>query len=210
MKRFAKLAVLAAGLLGLLGTNVPAAHAQTVVATVFVANINVAGGLGYPVLTLPIPPTIGDLECLPLTGGNPVLDAIPNCHLDNDEHLRAVTVSSNVCVDATVSVTPPDASAGACVFQGGGYVEGHCGLSGGQVTVTFTDSAGNTYTISIHFTGVGGALVLTGHVTGGGTNGKFLGAALAIPPTPTTPGQSCLNKTANDFLVVGAGVGVDL
>ncbi|MDQ3756776.1 MAG: hypothetical protein M3394_02880 [Actinomycetota bacterium] len=210
MKRFAKPAILAVGLLGLLGTNVPAAHAQTVVAVVFMANVNVSGGVGYPVLTLPVPPTVGDLECLPLAGGNPALDAIPNCHLDNDEHPSAVVVSSNGCVDATVSLSPPDATAGACVFQGGGYVEGHCGLGGGQLTLTFTFSNDDTYTTSFHFTDVGGVLVLTGHVTGGGTNGLFVGAALAVPPTPLTPGQSCLNKTANDFLFIGVGAALSL
>ncbi|MDQ3756412.1 MAG: hypothetical protein M3394_00975 [Actinomycetota bacterium] len=217
MKRLIRLAAVAAGLLGMLGTTVQPAHATNVWAGAFVGTATLSGGLGYPVITLPVTP-LPELMCnLPLNGL--VTSAIPNCHLHNPDqsHQRNVSASATVCVGLSVNIlkAEPPVSGPLCSFFVAGYVTGHCGLSGGQVGGTVT-IGGNTYRVSVHFTGVGGTLVLIGHWTNAADpshHGLLVGVTLAVPvPTVTTDppglGNSCTQKTASVFNLVGLVAGV--
>jgi hypothetical protein len=218
MKRIIRLAVLTAGLLGLVGTTAPPAHANYVFAIAFVAQANVASGLDYPcapttgdptltTFTLPCPPTPPTVNTLPLNG----LFAAPNVHLDYGHNRQAVTVAPQVCVGAAVAT--PEKSlfgqpAAVCSFAVGGTVSGYCGLSGGQVRGTVFNGH-SILNVDIHFNGIAGVIVFDGHWNKpiDDQHGLLIGATLAIPPLPGS-GQSCLDKTARTFTLVGGAVAV--
>lgn len=205
MKRFTRLAALAVGVLAMVGATAPPASATTIIETTFVGSATVTGGLGYPVVTLPTP-TTPRVDCLdPLPDGNPV----PNCHTHYVDHEHNVVVASDIeCRDESTNIDKPGKApqhTGGCVFNGSGHVSGHCGLSGGQVTGTYRDSLGQLYDFSVHFTGVGGELVVTGHVTkqATGRHGKITGEVTAAPDVLGTTGQSCTTKNQQRFIIAG-------
>ena len=209
--RLVRLGVVAAGVLGLFGTYLPAAHANTTLEAVFLADVTVTGGIGYPVVTLPVPPPVPGRTCLPLNGVLDAVDDLVNCHFVYD-HQRAVTGGSAECEDVAANVDKPGkapAHAGPCQFLVWGTVTGHCGLSGGQVFVTFTDALGQTFTLDLHFNGVGTVLAFTGHWHKAGSNqhGKVVAEAVAVP-VPEIGGRSCLTKTQEQFLVAGTATAV--
>ena len=214
MKRLTRLAAVAVGVLAMVGAVTTPAHANTTAEITFTGTATVTGGIGYP-NTLPIPPETPTTQCLdPLPDGNPV----PNCHTHYTHHQRSVSFFSDNCVDAGVNVgklTKVPAFAGPCsIVAPTGYVTGHCGLSGGQVTGTYVSSEPQVFEFNVHFSGVGGELVITGHVTkpSTGQSGKITAVVTAVPvietPVLTTPNQSCTNKTQEDFNIVGEATGV--
>lgn len=202
MKRFNRMAVPALGSLALLGTFTLRADATTVAETTFSGNIRFIGGLGYPVLTLPTTVTVPTVACLPLP-----TDPVPQCHPVYD-HQRLAVYSSNTCVDEAIHVAKPGKpleSTGGCNTTASGTVSGHCGLAAGELSGTHIDSKGQVYTFNIHFTEVFGEWTLTGHVTkqSTGRTGSIAGEALASPQPSQPGGQTCTNKTQEDFFLIG-------
>lgn len=72
------------------------------------------------------------------------------------------------------------------------------------MTGIYIDSLGQLYFFSLHFSGVGGELVITGHVTKAATGrtGKIAGEVTALPEI-VLGGPSCTNKTQVNFTLVG-------
>ena len=221
MKRFTKLAVLFASILGLVGTVVPPAHADYVFDAAFTAVANLDGPLGYPGtpvgstdlvpgVTTPLP----TLECnLPLNVLG-TTESLTNCHVDYHHNTRVVTAGSATCTQ--VGVATPDKSLASgvsdCLFAGSGTVSGYCGLSGGQIKNINYFNGHAFVTLDIHFDGVASLLVITGHWFKPSENpdqhGKVVGVVVAIPPLPTLTAGSCTNKTATTFQLVGTATGV--
>lgn len=199
MKRFIRSAALAAGVLALVAGSTPPAHATTIASVTFLATAQVHGGIGWPIVTLPVGPLL-KIDCLVLPG-DPI--GPTNCH-PVYANLRTITITSTVCVDAVVNFNKPGAqavSAGVCTITAAGTISGHCGISGGQVSGTYTDSTGATSSFSVHFAEAG-AWVISGHADRGGTPGKVKGGAIAVPVV-ASGGQSCANKTQVDLTLLG-------
>lgn len=122
--------------------------------------------------------------------------------------------SSAVCLGAGVNTLKPgkpllgevDAS---CSIVANGTVNGWCGLSQAQgvATVTF---GGQTYTVVFHFTGIGGTLIVDGHVRKNNIpnhTSLVVGVVEAVPLPGTTGGptitNSCSSGTAVTFQIAG-------
>lgn len=191
--------------IGLLAMPARPAAATTLIKTAFDVTVTLDGGLGYPLWTLDVqtPPS----ACLPLPDGD--LVGPTNCHLVFD-HQRTFHGEDFACVDQSAHVDKPNKVTtphfGACSITLDGTVTGHCGLAGGQFTLTYTDSLGLTYVGGAHFTVVGVSVYITGHVSKPGSPhvGKITGVATAFPTVPDdTLSGSCLDKTEDTFTVVG-------
>jgi hypothetical protein len=148
---------------------------------------------------------------LTLPGATPV----PNpTHWPDFHHNKTtiVAVNQTACQDVAVNVTKltkAPTHAGACTFgltanPLGNTVAGNCGLSSGQVRVTFTDFLGQQFTIDVHFVAIAGELIVEGHSTKvtGGQTGLVVGVVNATPPLPGGT-ESCANKTATTFQLEG-------
>jgi hypothetical protein len=235
--RLARLGLVFASVLSLLGTTTQPAKANYVFSIAFVASADVAGGLDYPCaeltntttattidhltsdppnLLLTLPTTT--LPCPP-TGQVPPLivflplqdDPIPNTHIDYHHNRRAVTVTDTQCVGVTVAT--PEKSLflqppAVCDFIVTGTVTGWCGLSGGQVSGPIFNGHSFIF-VDIHFNGLGGVITFDGHWFKPIDNqhGLLLGVTTATPPLPGS-GQSCLDKTARTFTLEGAATAV--
>lgn len=163
-----------------------------------------------------------ELDCsLPLNGE--VTGAIPNCHPVYD-HVRTVnTLTTAICVAEGGNVNKANkmaAYAGLCAVKlidtpkpnpPENTVSGHCGLSGGQVSIEIAvintiDGMVQTFTADIHFIGVATTLLLVGHYTKVGSpsnHGLVIGEVVAVS---NPAGGSCLNKEATLFEIVGGAV----
>lgn len=195
--------VVLAVVVGFLALPARPAAATTLIKTVFDLTISVDGGLGYPVWTL-APQTPASI-CLPLPDG----DLVGNCHPAFD-HQRSFEGHDFACVDQTAHVGKQNKAAtphfGACSIAVEGTVSGHCGLAGGQFTITYTDSLGLWLLGNAHFAVVGVTVSVTGHITKHGNPhvGKITGEATAFPTVPDDMfSGSCLDKTEDTFTVVG-------
>lgn len=210
--KFARLGVVAAGLLALIGGITPPAQATTVGAVVFTGTATLDGPLGYPCADS-TQPDLNFPKCpqgtLPGSGGSPLIlttNSLPLDILDITNPLsitttvelgqlpyihggnaRGVSFGSLVCVTAGVNVLKPGkptthANAG-CSIAASGTVRGWCGLSTGKTTGTATDGLGQTYAIDTHFYGVGSMLFVNGHYTkANGDKGWVRGVVNATPP----------------------------
>jgi hypothetical protein len=223
--KLTRLGVVATGLLGLLSTTAPPAHSATVMTAAFEATVVLDGPLDYPcnptVPGLPCPPPAPTLVTdLPLPGE--ISPTFTNFHLDYGHNLRNIAgIAPVLCTDAAANVLKDKAPTheGDCGFSNPipkepvpsgnqNTVSGYCGLSGGQVTVNFTDALGQTFYVDLHFTGEATTLTFTGHARkrADGQTGKVVGEGVAVPlPDVLVPpsGNSCLSKTATRFTVVG-------
>lgn len=202
MRRILAVAVFVVATLAIPTT--PSAHALTVVDTVFSATVTVTGGIGDPLTTLEPDPR-PRFDCLPLQGD--VLTV--NCH-SVYHHQRQVTVASNICLEMALhpAKNAPLGQAGACSFTGTGFVTGHCGLSGGQLFLTYVDSAGGITVISLHFEDIGPYVLIMGHWSSAslGQHGLIGGMANAVPVPDPSGQRSCAQKTQEDFVIVGKAV----
>jgi len=142
-----KLAALVAGVLGLVATSAPPAQARTISASVFIANVPLAGPLTFPInpTTAGLPqldpttaPTLADKltssDCgghgpLPLPAGlHPVEELIQllpqfrQCHPNYGGHTRAIgSPTPLLCVNVganTNKLAKAPVHAGACSFTG--------------------------------------------------------------------------------------------
>jgi hypothetical protein len=152
----------------------------------------------------------------PLTLPAP-FNVIPQHHPQlhhNTVGVQLVAPILNLCVPLGLNINKPGkplTHAGLCNFGAivtptlPNTVSGNCGLSTGQVTVTFTDALGQAFTLDTHFVAVGGFLFIEGHAkkVGSTQTGLVVGFVVAIPPVPGTSTQSCTNKTATTFTLVG-------
>lgn len=202
MKRFIRVAGVAVGVLATVAVPTPPAHAHTTAEATFIGYLTVVGGFGYPVLTLQV--TAPGTSCLAfLPDGNPV----PNCHPVYDHQRMMLFYSVTFCTDEVTNVakaSKPLETTGACGIYASGTLTGHCSLSGGQLSGTYVDSWGQPYDFDVHFTEVGD-WVITGHVTKRwtGASGKIVGDVRVWSEADFTGNQSCINKTQEDFIVVG-------
>ena len=197
----ARLGVIGTSLLLVIGGIPQQAHARTTFVVLYRATMTLSGGMGYMLMTLG--PQTPSFSCLPLPTAT-----TPNCHPVYD-HQRALEYSQSTlpasCRDdfthANKAGKAPKQT-GDCTFGGSGEITGHCGLNGGQITLVLTNSAGQLYSLSLHFTEAGGKVAFTGHWSkpGTGQQGKVLGSAKNI--VNPLQGGSCTNKTARTFEVV--------
>jgi hypothetical protein len=146
-------------------------------------------------------------------------NAVPQHHIDLHHNRRTITgLSFGACVAAEVDSAKGVATDTLCSVSLPvpfppatlpNTVAGNCGLSTGQVTADVLVLS-LTYRVDVHFTALGGLLILEGHARkiGSSKTGLVVGAVAAIPPTPVTGGGTCLNKTARTFTIAGSVVGV--
>jgi hypothetical protein len=208
--RLARLVVLVSSLGGLLGLTAPPAQANYITSTAFVATATLSSGLDYPLLTL-VPGVTGNplLFCLPLNGV--VTANIPNCHIGWHHNQQAVSLASTACVHLTAAAPGKSLATGvsaACGFSGSGTVSGWCGLAGGQITKNFFN--GHSFeTFDIHFDVIDGWFIGEGHWFKpiDGQHGLILVFGKIIPPLPGS-NESCLNKTARTFTLIGTAQAV--
>ena len=217
--RLARLGLLGVGVLALLGSTTPPAQAHTNGVVTFQAVATLDGGLDYPCIltidpTLPCPPTPTDVLDLPLQG-QPVNT---NMHVEWRGNRRGVSILSTICTSEGVqglNKPSPGPFVHTCSFATGqnpngkpNYVSGHCGLSGGQVYVTLNDSLGQTFDADIHFTSTATLINFTGHWHKRNVpsqHGKIAGSNSATAAgDPGTTTNSCTNKTARIFNLVGS------
>jgi hypothetical protein len=193
--RLARLSVLLLPILGMLAaTAAPADALITIGGAVIQGRATVAAGLSYPCVSNGGP----DLtKCPPPVGaGNGPLGV----SFTGSGVAQVDSVNKKGCtapVDACVEV-------GTITVNATGSVNGWCGLSTGTLTGTITAAPlpvankAKNRTFTVTFTGVGGALILTG-TTGKGEN--IDGAVAAVPDA--VGGSSCTNKAAKAFIVAG-------
>jgi hypothetical protein len=152
------------------------------------------------------------LTAIPLTLPG-IFGAVPQHHINLHHNTRRVVgLGQILCHDVGANVNKPGKApthAGACSFGLAvgtlpNTAAGNCDLASGQVTVTFTDALGQAYTLDIHFIQVR-LLILEGHWRKVGTTqtGLVIGALDPVPPIPGTSTESCFNKTARTFELVG-------
>lgn len=81
---------------------------------------------------------------------------------------------------------------------------GWCDLNGGQFVLMFTDPLGQSFFIDVHFDTMAGEMWMTGHWVNAytGQRGKFI-AVGGLRKAPV-PNESCLDKTARTFTLIGA------
>ena len=215
--RLARLGLLGVGVLALLGSTTPPALAHTDAVVTFVGFATLDGGLNYPCFpagapSLPCPPTPTTVLDLPLQN----YPVNTNTHVEWTGNRRTVTaISSTTCTVEGVQglnkqpPKQPGPYVHSCDFTVGqnpsgkpNYVQGHCGLSGGQVYVTLRDALGQTYDADIHFTSTATLINFTGHWRKRGNpeqHGKIVGTTTATPAGVVDPANSCQNKTATRF-----------
>ncbi|MDQ3757598.1 MAG: hypothetical protein M3394_07100 [Actinomycetota bacterium] len=203
--RFLRRSVVAGLLVLTCGSVLTPAHATTTFSLEFLLTVQVHDGIGYPLLTLG--PFVPQNSCLPLQS-----TPTPNCHLEYD-HERDVSGQDILCIDQLANVNKDEplvhAPPAGCRLFVSGSVTGHCGLVGGFVEILYVNQLGNVYSLGVHFTGVGGALTLTGHwelLHDSTQHGLVKGDAGAIP-VPTED-ESCVTKTQEEFLVAGDLTGI--
>jgi hypothetical protein len=162
-------------------------------------------------------------QCLPLNSDLDTVfglvdDDLTNCHWRWD-HVRSVSLSLFFCEDVGVNVGKPKlpAHAGPCTFGSVftpnffNFVTGHCGQFSGKMSISYVNAMGQRFIVFVHFHALLDQLVMSGHWTKVGTSqhGLLLGVARLLAPDPVTnPGQSCEDKDASDFTIVGAATGV--
>ena len=222
--RLARLGLLGVGVLALLGSTTPPAQAHTDAVATFQAVATLDGGLDYPCILGPDPDgTLTGLPCppTPITGFDLPLQGQPvntNTHVEWTGNRRGVSILSTVCTSEGVqglNKPSPGPFVHTCTIATGqnpngkqNYVRGHCGLSGGQVYVTLTDSLGQTYDADIHFTSTATVINFTGHWRKRGVpsqHGKIVGTNTALAAgEPLTTTNSCTNKTARIFNLTGS------
>ena len=214
-----RLALLAVGVVALLGTTTPPAVAHTDAVVTLTATAVLDGGLDYTCLlnfdqSLPCPPTPTTVLDLPLQG----YPVNTNTHVEWMGNRRGVSIFSNLCTSEGVqgfNKQPPKQPGPyihACDFATGqnpngkpNYVRGHCELSGGQVYLTLRDALGQIFDLDVHFTSTG-TIHVTGHWRKRGDpsqHGKLVGEVDAAPSGLLDPNNSCFNKTARFFELVG-------
>jgi hypothetical protein len=214
-----RLGMVVAGLVTLLGATTPPAHADLLATIVFEATAHVGPGLGYPCTTAGAGPFGFDTDYLCLTTfpadigivGLPLPgstshpeNVVPNQHVTFHDNPNVVAFGSTLCIGFGFSAGKLNTvEAPSCTFGGTGTVTGHCGLAGGQVTGAGTLGT-QAFVFDLHFNAFGPDILITGHFSIDGQNGKAIGTAVAIAPTPFfTPGESCFDLTAGTFELLG-------
>lgn len=148
-------------------------------------------GLGYPAVVGPI------------TGGLPNLTA-ETCDFAFGAFLTCVNVVANNGKSGKgAAVAGP-----GCSMTVMGTMTGFCAVARGDGTGAFTDSAGNTITItSFTYTEVGGVAAVSGSVLklANGQAGLMYGVVNVIYPTfAVGAGGSCLSGNATALTLVGS------
>ena len=212
-----RLALLAVGVVALLGTTTPPAVAHTDAVVTFTGVVVLDAGLDYACLltvgdpTLPCPPQPTFVLDLPLQG----YPVNTNTHVEWTGNRRNISIGSTVCTVEGLQgfdkqpPKQPGPYIHACDFGTGqnpsgkpNYVRGHCELSGGQVYVTLRDALGQTFDLDIHITSLHWTY-LTGHWRKRDNpeqHGKIVGELSTTPSgLQGTPENSCFNKTARIF-----------
>jgi hypothetical protein len=214
--RLARLVVLVLGLGGLLGLS-PPARADYVFSSAFVATVQLSSGLDYvcmptthaPLLltfTLPCPPGNPLVVVLPLQD-----DPIPNTHIDWHHNRQAVSASTSVCVITTLATPdkPLPSGPSVCGFNSSGTISGWCDLAGGQWTGTIFN--GHSFiVVNLHFNVVRRRFIADGHwfKPSDGQHGLLVITGEWIEPQSTVTPESCFNKTARTFTLVGTATAV--
>jgi hypothetical protein len=193
MRRILRVGVLAASLIGVMGTLAPTpADATTEGSVTFrgVATVH-SHGIAYPL----VGSNTGDID----------LSKTP----PNFSNSASVTFTSTTCAAAVANVNKAGklpAEAGTCVVGAAGSVHGYCGLSDGHVSGTISHAVvgSGTQVYSFHLSWFSAATVLnvSGHWHKHGTthSGVLKGVVSAVPD-PTA--GSCTNKLQKQFIIAG-------
>lgn len=207
--KLARLGVLAASLLSLLGVTMPPTQATQVGTVAFVGDMTLTGGgLGYPCTLADIPGNVPGC-LLTAVGGVSVTTkpgklVLPEVNItESNGNTRGFGFSSTACVGVKLSVSKPGKGTAVdgplCGMRAGGVVTGYCGLSSGSGS-GLTGMVKNA-SFTFKFSAAGGSLIVTGTYSGSGKAGDINGIIEAIPDLPPAPG--CSTKQATHFTIVG-------
>ena len=218
--RLARLGLLGVGVLALLGSTTPPAQAHTDAVVTFTALVRLDGGLDYPCLNKPCPPTATTVLDLPLQN----YPVNTNTHVEwtgNRRGIQSIASGGNpggCTIEGIQGLNKqppkqPGPFVHGCSFTTAqnpngkpNYVKGHCGLSGGQVFVVLTDDLGQRYEFDVHFTSTATVINFTGHwrkQNNPEQHGKLVGTTSATPAGVVDQNNSCANKTARIFNLAG-------
>lgn len=221
--KLARLGVLMASVLGLLGVTLAPAQAIQVGTVAFIGDAIITGGgrLGYPctidIDDIDIP---GDVPGCLLTAVNGTSVTFKPGKLGMSEvnltqsngNTGNFGFGSTTCVGLKLTVDKPGKSTGAagplCSIGATGVVTGYCGLSSGTGVGFFTLGI-KTLSFTFKFWDVGGTLIVSGTYAGAGA-GDIKGVFEVIPDLPILSTTSCTNKWAIHFTIVGLATLLDL
>lgn len=214
--KLARVGVLLASVLSLLGLSMPPAEATQVGTVAFVGNAFVGGGLGFPCTPFPGNPAalLAWLAtfpgCLPTPGATtkPKLLA-PNVNVTwtggAPRNTRAFTFGTVACLGFKVSVIKPGKGTGVdgplCAITAGGTVDGFCGFSNGAGAGTIVIGL-KTQFFTFKFWGLAGTLFVSGTYAGAVKAGTITGV-VDVTPDPNAATGSCTTKTGTSFTLEG-------